>query len=214
MNGSVAFSSSVHSVGETVPFNTTLSLTAGTQVVFSVGPNGGLQNTGLSAVFTQTGVGTVSQSYATGHVTGVTNVGGLVGYSDVNASVTSSFWDKQTTGQQHSAGSTDNFGLTTAQFGNTSYFTNAGWTFGSTPGGTGWVIVDTDGSLNNAGGTGATRPMLLSEYSTTITNAHQLELMNLSTSAPHYRLASNIDLSAALTNPADVFGPNGAAGFV
>ncbi len=102
-------------------------------------------------------------------------------------------------------------GLTTAQFGNTSNFTN--WTFGTTPGASGWVIVDTNGSLNNPNGTGATRPMLLSEYSTTITNAHQLELANLDLGA-HYRLASNIDLGAALANPSDVFAPNGAAGFV
>jgi len=51
-NGSVLFSSSVTSVGQLVPFNTTVSLNAGNTLVFSVGPGGGLQNTGLSATIT------------------------------------------------------------------------------------------------------------------------------------------------------------------
>jgi hypothetical protein len=51
-NGSVLFSSSVTSVGQTVPFDTEVMLGAGNTVVFSVGPGGGLQNTGLSATVT------------------------------------------------------------------------------------------------------------------------------------------------------------------
>jgi hypothetical protein len=52
VNGSVLFSSSVTALGQIVPFNTSVSLTAGQTIVFSVGPGGGLQNTGLSAVIT------------------------------------------------------------------------------------------------------------------------------------------------------------------
>jgi hypothetical protein len=48
-NGSVVFNSSVTSVGQIVKFKTNLSLNAGDTVVFSVGPGGGLQNTGLAA---------------------------------------------------------------------------------------------------------------------------------------------------------------------
>ena len=59
-----------------------------------------------------------------------------------------------------------------------------GFSFGATPGASGWVIVDFDGSLNNAGGAvGGARPMLLSEYSTTISNGHQLQLMELDPTA-------------------------------
>jgi hypothetical protein len=52
-NGMVVFSSSVTSAGQLVPFNMTLSLQAGSTVVFSVGPGGGAQNTGLSATITR-----------------------------------------------------------------------------------------------------------------------------------------------------------------
>lgn len=111
-------------------------------------------------------------------------------------------------------------GLTTSQFSNASNF--VGWNFGTVPNAAGctagtaacWVIVDADGSLNNAGAAaGATRPFLLSEYSTTITNAHQLQLMALNPGAT-YTLANNIDLGPALANASDLWGPNGTAGFV
>ena len=47
-NGSTVFNSTVTSEGQIVPFSDTVSLLAGNTVVFSVGPDGGLQNTGLS----------------------------------------------------------------------------------------------------------------------------------------------------------------------
>ena len=62
---------------------------------------------------------------------------------------------------------------------------------GSTP--NQWVLVDTDGSLNNASGAaGATMPMLAAEYSTTIQNPHQLQLMAMNT-AGSYTLGRSID---------------------
>ena len=48
----VVFSSKVTAVDELVPFKTTVKLAAGNTVVFSVGPGGGYQNTGLSATIT------------------------------------------------------------------------------------------------------------------------------------------------------------------
>ncbi len=51
-NGEVLFSSKVTSVDQLVPFNTEVSLKAGDTLVFSVGPGGGTQNTGLSATIT------------------------------------------------------------------------------------------------------------------------------------------------------------------
>ncbi|TWC07571.1 hypothetical protein FBZ93_101865, partial [Bradyrhizobium macuxiense] len=52
-NGNVIFSSRVSYEGQLVPFNETLSLSAGDELVFSVGPGGGLQNTGLSVSVTE-----------------------------------------------------------------------------------------------------------------------------------------------------------------
>jgi hypothetical protein len=48
-NGMVLFNGTVTAEGQTVPFNTDITLNAGDTVVFSVGPGGGLQNTGVSA---------------------------------------------------------------------------------------------------------------------------------------------------------------------
>jgi len=167
--------------------------------------------------------GTVMQTYATGAVTGNGSVGGLVGYN-YRGSVTSSYWDTETTGMSaglggSSGGTFNASGLNTAEFGNMANF--VGWNFGTTAGGAScsrggacWVIVDSDGSLNNAGrATGATRAMLLSEWSTTITNPHQLQLMALDLSAS-YTLANNINLGSALSNGSDVWGVNAGAGFV
>lgn len=49
VNSNVIFNSSVTRVGQIVKFKTNLSLNAGDTIVFSVGPGGGLQNTGLAA---------------------------------------------------------------------------------------------------------------------------------------------------------------------
>ncbi len=117
---------------------------------------------------------------------------------------------RNATGYGHNSGTANTNGLTTADMMTASEFV---WTdFGTTPGGASgqvWVIADSDGSLNNAGSaTGGTFPMLLSEYSTNIVNAHQLQLMELVLSA-NYTLANSINASA--TNGADVWG---TAGFV
>ena len=53
-NGALVFNSSVTAVGQTVPFDTDVSLTAGEAVEFSVGPDGELQNTGLLLTITNT----------------------------------------------------------------------------------------------------------------------------------------------------------------
>ena len=100
-----------------------------------------------------------------------------------------------------------------------SNFTGSGWSFGTTPNASGcdagtaacWVIVDVNGTFNNAGGNaGATRPFLLSEYSTTISNAHQLQLMSLNLGAS-YTLGRDIDLGPALSAASGMWSP---AGFV
>jgi hypothetical protein len=101
-------------------------------------------------------------------------------------------------------------GLTTTAMQTASNFT--GFVFTTTPGAAGnnWVMVDADGTLNNAASAaGATYPMLASEYSTTINNAHQLQLMEMALGAS-YTLGSNIDAAKTATST-DVWG---SAGFV
>jgi hypothetical protein len=87
--------------------------------------------------------GTVSKSYSTGNVTGTLHVGGLMGRNQ--GTVSSSFWDTQTSGQGSSAGGT---GKTTAQMMDIDTFTGAGWDIVAV-GGSGernmgyvWNIVD------------------------------------------------------------------------
>jgi hypothetical protein len=78
--------------------------------------------------------GSISQSYATGAVSGPNaggTIGGLLGRQD-SGTVSASYWDTQTTGQNHSIGSADSFGLTTAQMMQASSF--AGWDLATTGG--------------------------------------------------------------------------------
>ncbi|MDO8318652.1 filamentous hemagglutinin N-terminal domain-containing protein, partial [Rhodoferax sp.] len=134
----------------------------------------------------------VSNTYASGLVTATgTNpsfVGGLVGVN--SGTVSSSFWDPATTGQASSAAGT---ALATGQLNQASY--------------TGFDFVNTWWS-----GEGNTRPFLRSEYSTSISNAHQLQLMALDLTGS-YTLARDIDASAtnAIANPSGMWG---SAGFV
>ncbi|MGK5029035.1 YDG domain-containing protein [Janthinobacterium sp. MDT1-19] len=180
--------------------------------------------------------GSISNSYATGSVAGTTYIGGLVGINwgmvdtsfaagrltitpggygvggliGANASsekVSNSFWSIDGTGQ---ATSSDGSGLTDAQMRTASSFT--GFQFTTTPGapGNNWVLVNVDGGLNNADGApGATYPMRASEYSTTVSNAHQLQLMAMAPGAA-YVLGTNIDASSTAGNK----GVWGEAGFI
>ncbi len=56
----------------------------------------------------------ITNSYASGSVTGNSDVGGLVGWG-YGDTITNAYWDKETTGQEHSAGSDDSYGKTTAE---------------------------------------------------------------------------------------------------
>jgi filamentous hemagglutinin family protein len=146
----------------------------------------------------------ISTSYSAGRVTGNGNVGGLIGI-DSGSTVTNSYWNVTRSGQATSAGGT---GLTDAQMFAAASF--AGFNFIGTPSlaGNNWVIVDADGTLNHAGGaSGAAFPMLASEYSTSIGNAHQLQLMAMAPAAS-YTLAGDIDAVATATST-DVWGSSG-----
>ncbi|MEW6121891.1 MAG: MBG domain-containing protein [Pseudomonadota bacterium] len=122
--------------------------------------------------------------YATGSVTTsadcAANVcaGGLVGRNEGN--VEYGYWDIDTTGLGHAIGTdtgsqTDLTAITTAQAFNSGTYTNFNFSDH-------WVLFEGD-----------TRPFLRSEYSTTIANAHQLQLMALQPGAD-YVLAADIDL--------------------
>ena len=143
-----------------------------------------------------TNSGSVDTSFAAGRLTiipGGYSIGGLIGANASSEKVSNSFWSIDGTGQATSKGGT---GLTDAQMRTASSFT--GFNFTTTPGATGnnWVLVNVDGGLNNADGApGATYPMRASEYSTTIYNAHQLQLMAMAPGAA-YVLGTNIDASS------------------
>ena len=142
---------------------------------YSTGAVSGIQNVGgLAGLNT----GSISNAYSTGAVSGNQNVGGLVGLNN-SGTFTKSFWDTQTSGIAAgtctSPGSCGT-GLTTADMMKKSSFT--GWNFT-----TDWWMSDS-----------YTRPFLRSEYSTTITNAHQLQLMAIDPTA-NYTLANNINMS-------------------
>jgi filamentous hemagglutinin family protein len=133
----------------------------------------------------------IDNSYATGLVTGSSAVGGLVAYNF--GSVSNSFWDTKSTGQVSSFAWGSGTGITAvtsdpAEFAAANYaFKQSAYTGFSvgniTATGTTWIMID-----------GQTRPFLASEYSTTIRNAHQLQLMARDIGA-NYTLASNIDAS-------------------
>ncbi|TXH31934.1 MAG: hypothetical protein E6Q94_07290 [Burkholderiaceae bacterium] len=85
----------------------------------------------------------VARSYATGAVSGPSFLRGLVGDVNTGASVVSSFWDTQTTGQGTSAGGAGAVGRTTAQMQQLATFTAAGWAIDDAGGtGTGWRIYE------------------------------------------------------------------------
>ncbi len=124
---------------------------------------------------------TIVRSYSSGLVSGGADVGGLVGINDASCSVATSYWDTQTSNQAAGFGINNGAfsatGLTTANAMTQASY--AGWNFGTT-----WWMDDTN-----------TRPFLRREYSTRITNGHQLQMMAMDLAAS-YTLANNLDLTA------------------
>ena len=194
---------------------------SGFEVGGLVGGNGGpISNT--YAIGAVTGNGTdvgglvghnynsINNSYATGAVSGTNSVGGLVGYNE--GTVSNSFWDSGTAGGVSYGIGYDaandsmptNIGATDmASFRmNEASLAEYGFDFETT-----WWMVD-----------GNTRPFLQSEWSATITNAHQLQLMAMDLSAS-YALSNNIDMQpeqarglAGMWNTATGFAPVGMNG--
>ncbi|MBB5369149.1 MULTISPECIES: YDG domain-containing protein [unclassified Janthinobacterium] len=192
--------------------------------------------------FNQSG-GLVLNSYATGNVSGVSNVGGVVGWNDSTtggsangrSSLTNVYSSGKVTGASNvggvagqnqapngivngiynttlNAGSaiglntgTATFtGLSSTQMKSASNFTGFNFTTSAGATGNNWVMVNTDGSFNSTTGTGATLPMLASEWSNTISSAHQLQLMGMSLTA-QYVLANDIAAATTASSTLDVW---------
>ncbi|TWB43924.1 MBG domain-containing protein [Nitrospirillum pindoramense] len=142
----------------------------------------------------QSATGTISNSYASGTISAPgTKIGGLIGFN-VSATINNSYWDKQTTGLSSGTGSgsaTGMTGRTTAEMAVQSNF--SGWDFTNT-----WYLP-----------AGLSRPVLRAEASTTIRNAHELQLVALAPTA-RYTIANDIGLATPLANTADIW----SGGFV
>jgi len=156
----------------------------------------------------------IDHVYATGAVSGGSGGSVLGGLYGLNAgSVTDGYWNVDRTGQAtngSNSGTLSNVaGLSGAQPYTASSYIGFGFT--ATPGLTDkWVLVSDTGTLN---GSGSVMPMLAFEYSTTIVNAHQLQLVVMAQGAD-YTLAGNIDASATkatATTGTDVWGTAGFA---
>ncbi len=165
----------------------------------------------------------IHNSYSSGLVTDLTGYsGGFVGVNSTGAVFSQSFWDTVTSGQSNSFGLNNGSvtGLTGGTFNGSS---GANLSQLATYSGAGWNITSTPSTSSSAPSNtwfifnGGTRPILMMEYSTNVSNAHQLQLMG-TTLGSNYTLANNIDLSSALTNTSDVWGTNynaaTGAGFV
>ncbi|NTW51445.1 MAG: filamentous hemagglutinin N-terminal domain-containing protein [Chlorobiaceae bacterium] len=121
--------------------------------------------------------GLIEYCYSSGLVNdGVSesNVGGLVGMN-AGGTYNTCYWDMESSQQSTSDGGT---GLATAEMMQSGSFN--GWDFSASTGQ--WFMVED-----------CTRPFLRSEWSSTITNAHQLQLMSMDPGA-NYKLANNIDM--------------------
>ncbi|WP_295928134.1 MBG domain-containing protein [uncultured Xanthomonas sp.] len=213
--GSVTGSSSM--VGGLVGMNyqSTIANTYATGSVTATASVGGLvgvNNAGGASVSSSS----VSNSYATGAVisTNNNNVGGLIGAS--SGSVSNASWDVDSTGQANAISSGGGGSATNlTSFGSNNRYSHS--TYGNLGtwallAGTSNVYVASDGIGSPAWIMieGQTRPFLASEYSTTIGNAHQLQLMAYNLAA-NYSLSADID--ASQTAGSNASGMWSSAGF-
>jgi len=178
--------------------------------------NGGLKIGGLVGM----NLKTISNAYASGSVEGfresggsggLPSRGGLIG--DNSSKVTNLYWDKDSTKRDDAFGSGNGnvssiTGIDSSnRYNHTSYTDLGTWALvagtsnvyaASDSNGVQWIMIE-----------GQTRPFLASEYSTSINNAHQLQLMAYNLGA-HYTLAKNIDASATSgSNLSDMWSTSG-----
>ncbi|HUV65009.1 MAG TPA: GLUG motif-containing protein [Sedimentisphaerales bacterium] len=149
----------------------------------------------------------VTQCYATGAVSGGTDgeIGGVVGRAEYGSSVTSSFWDVQTSGTTRMGGrasSSDEYGKLTAQMRDVRLYLEAGWDFvGESPNGLheAWQMPEGGGYPVLAIFNGYTPPSLRGSGTRQdphiISSALELGAMIHHYPDAHYRLAEPIVLS-------------------
>ena len=187
-------------VGGLVGENSVGRGTASINNVYATGAVKGKYNVGGLVGHNASSAASISKAYATGAVTANGNAGGLVGQS--SGSITNSYWDRFSTKQNDGVGAGGSWNLhwvtsDPAQSGAANYaFKVSAYTNN--------LGEDAVATSKNAGASwyminGQTRPFLASEYSTTVTNAHQLQLMAMDLGA-NYTLARNIDARATGLN--------------
>ncbi|WP_312440426.1 YDG domain-containing protein [Janthinobacterium sp.] len=149
----------------------------------------------------------INNVYSSGTVAYITNgsgfIGGLVGSLRQASTITNGYFNQTLNPSLSGVGAipetgtvTSVAGLSSTQMQTASNFAN--FTFTTKAGATGnnWVMVDTDGTLNNSSGAlGATGPMLAAEYSTNIYSSHQLQLMAMNL-AGNYTLRQDVNVAA------------------
>ncbi len=158
----------------------------------------------------------LSYSYNAGQViTANGNAGGLIG-NNGGINNAGNFWDTDSSLTSSSSGSGSSVGTGgcfsgtctnggTANLSSRTTYSSAGWSIGaltytgSTPPAGTWLIID-----------GQTRPMLRSEWSTTIKTPHQLQLMSTALNAS-YTLGNDIDFSNSFNNTGDIWDTNHSA---
>jgi filamentous hemagglutinin family protein len=177
----------------------------------------GLGGTSIGGLFGIMAGGTLTNAYNSGNISSLSALltnQGIAGTVTSGATISNSFWDTSSSNQTNAVNTITGGGSLVNVTGGTfdgssgvnlsdlSTYTNAGWDMTSTiktnataPTNT-WFIF-----------AGSTRPMLMSEYSTTITNGHQLQLAGTTLGA-NYTLANNINLSSGMTNSGDIWGTN------
>ena len=168
-------------VGGLVGYNDgSISNSYSTAAVYADNNYGGLVgvNSGLVGF---PSMGIINKTYASGKI--FTGGGGLVG-TNTNGVITNSYWDVDSTRALTSAGGIGIYSLT----GSVNAYnpsTYAGFDLTNT-----WWMVP---------GIYGTRPILRSEYSTTINNSHQLQLMALNPAAS-YTLGHSFDMTRDMTS--------------
>ncbi len=141
------------------------------------------------------GLGTdIGYCYSTGTVSGFGDLDqyGFIGYYNGSPNVHHCYWDTETSGYTDAGIPSGAAGKTTVEM--KTHSTYVEWDFTNT-----WWMAD-----------GETRPILRTEWSTTIGNSHQLQLMSMDLTAA-YVLNNNIDLSDIKVQK-EMWGTSGSSG--
>ena len=162
----------------------------------------------------------VSYSYSSGRVT--TSAAGGSGFigNGPAGTLLSDFWDTATSGQSVGDGYNSTVtGLTGGCFYGSSCANGGTANLSAMSTYSGWNITQTVNTTATAPNNvwfifgGATRPILLSEYNTNITNAEQLQLAGVATGAS-YDLGANVNAAATQTTAGNSEWGGSSLGFV